>query len=272
MLSPAEFLELYTGIGEKKAGASVLKLLTMAVLAGFTIGVGGAVTAAATFAVENASAAKIISGVLFPMGLAMVLMTGAELFTGNCLMLISLLERRIRLRGLLRNFALVYLGNFLGSVLLAWAIRVFSGPQMADGLVVKIVSTAAAKCALPFGRAVGLGVLCNVLVCIAIMMALCAKDAIGRMAGAFVPICCFVICGFEHCVANMYFIPAGLLALTLPKSGQIVAGAGLDVSALTWGNFFLHNLLPVSIGNLLGGCGFALMIWAAHRTPSANRT
>jgi len=265
MLSPAEFLESYAGIGERKAGAGVLKLLLSGILAGFAIGVGGAVTTAATFSIKNTSVAKIIGGVLFPLGLIMVLITGAELFTGNCLMTISLFERRIHLKGMLRNLAVVYLGNFLGALLLAWAMISFSGPGMASGLILKTVSTAAAKCALPFGRALGLGILCNILVCAAVMMALCAKDIIGRAVGAFGPVCCFVICGFEHCVANMYFIPAGLFARTMPDCGQLAAGAGIDISALTWGNFLLHNLIPVTIGNLLGGCGLAALIWAMHR-------
>jgi len=270
MLSPAEFVESYAGIGERKAGAGVLKLLLSGILAGFAIGVGGAVTTAATFAIENASAAKIIGGVLFPLGLIMVLITGTELFTGNCLMTISLFERRIHLKGMLRNLAVVYLGNFLGALLLAWAIISFSGPGMASGLILKTVSTAAAKCALPFGRALGLGILCNILVCAAVMMALCAKDIIGRAVAAFGPVCCFVICGFEHCVANMYFIPAGLFARTMPDCGQLVAGAGIDISALTWGNFLLHNLFPVTIGNLIGGCGFAALIWATHRKTTVR--
>ncbi|BAK98425.1 putative formate transporter [Oscillibacter valericigenes Sjm18-20] len=270
MLSPAEFVESYAGIGERKADAGVVRLFLSGILAGFAIGVGGAVTTAATFAIENVSAAKIISGVLFPLGLIMVLLTGAELFTGNCLMTISLLERHIRLRGMLRNFAVVYLGNFFGALLLAWAIISFSGPGMGDGLILKTISTAAAKCALPFGRALGLGILCNILVCAAVMMALCAGDVMGRAVGAFGPICCFVICGFEHCVANMYFISAGLFALTLPDCGQLAAEAGIDISALTWNNFLLHNLLPVTVGNILGGCGFAALIWTAHRRTPAS--
>ncbi|WP_294857256.1 formate/nitrite transporter family protein [uncultured Oscillibacter sp.] len=269
MLNPAEFLEKYTEIGEKKASSGVKKLLLAGILAGFAIGIGSAVTAAASYSVESASIAKLISGVLFPLGLIMVLMTGAELFTGNCLMLISIRERRIRVGGMVRNLVLVYLGNFVGSVLLAWALRTFSGPHMADGLVLKMISTAAAKCSFTFIEALGLGILCNILVCTAVMMALCAEDSVGRAVGVFGPVCCFVICGFEHCVANMYYIPAGLLALTLPGAGAVVTAAGLDISALTWGNFLLGNLLPVTIGNLLGGLAFAWLLWSAHHKKSA---
>ena len=265
MLSPADFVESYAGIGEKKASAQLAKLLMLAILAGFAIAIGGAVTTIASYSIDSPSVAKLICGVLFPLGLFMVVMTGAELFTGNCLMTISMLERRIGLRGMLRNLTTVFIGNFIGALLVAVSIAVFSGPKMADMLVVKIVTTAAAKCSLSFAGAVVLGVLCNILVCLAVMSALCAKDVVGRAMGAFGPVCCFVICGFEHCIANMYYIPVGLLVRTVPECTQIIAEYGIDLSALTWRNFFLQNLLPVTIGNIIGGCGFAALIWAGHR-------
>lgn len=269
MLNPAQFLDRYTEIGEKKVATGPKKLLLAAVLAGFIIGMASATTMAAGYSVEAPSLAKLISGVLFPLGLIMVLMTGADLFTGNCLLLIPVHAQRIRAGGMVRNLILVYLGNFAGSILLAGAIRAFSGPHMADALVVKIISTAAAKCSYSFTEALGLGILCNILVCMAVMMGLCAEDATGRAVGIFAPICCFIICGFEHCVANMYYIPAGLLALSLPGAGAAVTAAGLDTSALTWGNFLLGNLLPVSIGNLLGGFAFAQVLWSVNRKQSA---
>lgn len=269
MLNPAQFLDKYNEIGEKKAATGPKKLLLAAILAGFIIGIASAVTMAASYSVEASSLAKLISGVLFPLGLIMVLMTGADLFTGNCLLLIPVHARRIRASRMARNFVLVYLGNFAGAILLAGAMRIFSGPHMADKLLVKIISTAATKCSYSFTEALGLGILCNILVCMAVMMGLCAEDATGRAVGIFAPICCFIICGFEHCVANMYYIPAGLLTLTLPNAGAAVAAAGLDISALTWGNFLVGNLLPVTIGNLLGGFAFAQLLWSANHKQSA---
>ena len=109
-----------------------------------------------------------------------------------------------------------------------------------------------------------MGILCNVLVCTAVVCALCAKDVAGRAAGAFVPVAAFVICGFEHCVANMYYVPAGLFALSVPRYAQLAQAAGVDVSALTWGNFLLGNLVPVTLGNLIGGMALAALLWAAH--------
>jgi len=127
------------------------------------------------------------------------------------------------------------------------------------------------KCAMPFGNALVLGVFCNVLVCAGVMMALCAKDVAGRSIGAYVPVALFVICGFEHCVANMFFIPAGLFALTVPKYVALAAEAGVNTTALTWANFLLKNLLPVTLGNLIGGVGFGVAIWAGNRKGNFQR-
>ena len=121
------------------------------------------------------------------------------------------------------------------------------------------IRTAANKCAIPFGRAVVLGILCNVLVCAGVMCSLCGKDLPGRAVGAFVPVSFFVIGGFEHCVANMYYIPAGLLAASVSGGVQ-----GVDLSTLNLTGF-LSNMIPVTIGNIIGGCGFGALIWAAQK-------
>lgn len=265
---PSEFLRNYAATGARKAGASAGRLFLLAMLAGFLIGMGAAVSSTAAHALENPSTARLVSGLLFPFGLIIVVLTGAELFTGNCLITISVLERRTGLARMLRSMGIVYVGNLTGAVSLASAM-VLSGQMdlSGGGLAVYAIRTAAAKCSLPFGGAVLLGVLCNVLVCAGVMCALCGRDAAGRAVGAFLPVCFFVICGFEHCVANMYYIPAGLLALGVPRYTQLVQDAGLDLSGLSWHGFFLQNLLPVTLGNLLGGCGFAALIWTAYRDP-----
>lgn len=264
LLTQTEFVDSYGAIGKAKAEAPALKLFLLAILAGFFIGMGGAVTNTASHAIANASAAKIISGLLFPFGLIMVVLTGSELFTGNCLMTISVLSRRIGLSGMLRNLAIVYLGNFAGSIGLAAACA-FSGQMNLSGglLAVTTIKVAAAKCALPFGNALVLGILCNILVCTAVMCAISAKSMPGKAVGAFLPICFFVLCGFEHCVANMFYIPAGLFAMQVPRYASLAALSGINVANLSWSSFLLRNLLPVTLGNIIGGCGFAAIIWAA---------
>ncbi|MBQ8470219.1 MAG: formate/nitrite transporter family protein [Clostridia bacterium] len=271
MLTPAEFVDSYALIGQKKAKNNALKLLALGVLAGFLIGMGAAVTNTAGHALTNPSVAKIISGLLFPFGLIMVILTGAELFTGNCLITISVLEKKVDLKGMLRNWFYVYVGNFIGAVLLAMACA-YSGPMSlnSNGVAVNTMKVAAGKCTLTFGNALVLGILCNILVCIAVAMSLSSKNTIGRAVGAYLPIAFFVICGFEHSVANMYYITAGLLAKNVPVYAEAAVAAGHDVSALTWGNFLLRNLLPVTLGNILGGCGFAALLWFGHGSQPAK--
>lgn len=271
MLTPAEFVDAYALIGQRKTKAPAGKLLVLGVLAGFLIGMGAAVTNTAGHALANPSVAKIVAGLLFPFGLIMVILTGAELFTGNCLITISVLEKKADFKGMLRNWCYVYVGNFIGAVLLAMACA-YSGPMSLNnnGVAVYTMKVAAGKCALTFGNALVLGVLCNILVCIAVAMSLSSKNTVGRAIGAYLPIAFFVICGFEHSVANMYYITAGLLAKNVPAYADAAVAAGLDVSALTWSRFLLHNLLPVTLGNILGGCGFAALLWFGHGTRPAK--
>lgn len=265
MLNSSGFVESYTAIGGKKANSPTFRLLLLGILAGFLIGMGSAVTNVAVHSMANVSAAKVIGGLLFPFGLIAVILTGAELFTGNCFLIMPALSRQIRIGAMLRNLGLVYLGNLIGAIALA-AAYCFSGQMNLSGghLAVYTMKVAAAKCSLSFESAVVLGILCNILVCIGVMCALCAKDVAGRTAGAFGPVCFFVVCGFEHCVANMYYISAGLFALSNPDYSELASVAGVNLSALTWNGFLLHNLLPVTIGNLIGGVAFAALIWAAN--------
>lgn len=266
MLSPGEFVNFYTQVGVKKASNSAVKLCLSAVLAGFFIAAGAVAANTAGHLLTNAGLSRVVCGLLFPFGLIMVIITGAELFTGNCLITISLLEKKVSLTGMARNLVIVYAGNLSGALLLAWAI-VYCGQLdlSAGALAVHTIRTAAAKCALPFGKAAVLGILCNILVCTGVMCSLCGKSLAGRAIGAFVPVSFFVIGGFEHCVANMYYIPAGLMAAGVPQYARLAVEAGVDLSALTLAGFFA-NLIPVTIGNIIGGCGFGALIRACHKT------
>lgn len=266
MLSPAEFVNFYAQVGAKKCANSAEKLYLSALLAGFYIASGAVVANTAGHLLTNAGLSRVLCGLLFPFGLIMVIVTGAELFTGNCLITISLLEKKAALAGMVRNLVIVYIGNLLGAVMLASAIVYCGQLDLSGGaLAFHTIRTAAAKCAIPFGKAVVLGILCNVLVCAGVMCSLCGKGLAGRAIGAFVPVSFFVIGGFEHCVANMYYIPAGLMAAGVPRYAQLAAEAGVDLAVLSLGGFFA-NLLPVTIGNIIGGCGFGALIWSCHRT------
>ena len=261
--SPAEVAAKYAQAGAAKTRRSAGQLLVLGVLAGALIALGGAATNTAVFGISEPWSIKLICALLFPFGLGMVIVMGAELFTGNCLIVISLLDRQCTLAGMLRNWALVYLANFAGSLLVAAGCAYF-GQMELGSLAAYTMKMAAAKCALPFQNALVLGFFCNALVCLAVLMSMSARDSAGKLLGAYLPICFFVLCGFEHCVANMFYIPAGLMAKTVPAYAQLAHTLGMDTSALTLRGFLLGNLLPVTIGNILGGMAVAWLMWFVH--------
>ena len=257
MNSPAEIARNYVAIGKNKANTPLGKMLLLSIMAGIFIAIGGIASTTAAVSVTQPSVGKFLSACIFPGGLTMVLLAGSELFTGNCLLTIPLLEKEITFGQMIRNWVFVYIGNFIGGLLLAAAV-VYSHTLnlFSNNLAVSVISTASAKCSLSFSDALIRGILCNFLVCIAVWLAFAAKDVAGKIIGLFFPIMMFVVCGFEHSVANMYYIGAGVMAKTVPAYAQAALDAGVDLSAVTIGNFGL-NLIPVTIGNIIGG-GFCV--------------
>ena len=266
MFTPAEIINNYADIGVKKVSFPVWKLLLMGAFSGLIIGMGSSVANTATFSfILNPSASRVISGLLFSFGLGIIMLTGMELFTGNCLICISVLEKKTKIKNVLYNWLFVYLGNFIGAFLLALA-HVYAG-QVALGngsLAVHTIRVAANKCGMSFGSALVMGILCNIMVCLGVLVSLSAKDAAGRIIGAFIPIVFFVINGYEHCVANMYYIPAGLLANTVAVYAALASETGVDAEKLNIFGFLFGNLLPVTIGNIIGGTIVGMSMWAAH--------
>lgn len=264
-LTPAEIAAKYAAAGEGKAKRATSLLVVLGILAGALIALGSAATNTAVYGIEEVWTARTICGLLFPFGLGMVVIMGAELFTGNSLITISVLDRRCTLGQMLRSWVIVYLANLVGSLLVAAGCAWFGQMNYSGGaLALYTMKVAAGKCALPFQNAVVLGILCNFLVCLGVLMAMSAKDSAGRILSAFLPVCYFVLCGFEHCVANMYYIPAGLMAKAVPAYAQLAAERGLDLSALTVSNFVVKNLIPVTIGNILGGVILSWLMWFCY--------
>jgi len=254
LFSPAEVAKNYVNIGKGKVNTPVIKMFLLAVLAGAFIAIGGIASTTASVSVEQASVAKFLGACVFPGGLTMVLLAGSELFTGNSLLVIPLLEKEITAAGMLKNWVVVYLGNFVGSFLVAAGVIYGHTPSLfGNKLAVSILSTAAGKCSMTFSDAMIRGILCNFLVCIAVWISFAAKDVAGKVIGLFFPIMMFVVCGFEHSVANMYYISAGLLAKGLPQFAQAATEAGIDFSSVTVAGMLGKNLLPVTIGNIIGG-------------------
>ena len=232
-VSPAEVCGNFLAIGERKAALPLDKMLVMAILAGAFIALAGVASTWGSMLVENLSLRRLIAGCVFPAGLAMVVLTGTELFTGNCLMSIALLDRRITAPAMLRNWCVVYVGNFIGAAAVA-AMAVWGG--VFAGKEEFLIATAMGKI-MPVEQAVFRGILCNILVCLGVLMAAAATDAGGKVIALFFPVAAFVMAGYEHSVANMYYLTAGVLA-------------GADLSAA---DIVLRNLLPVTIGNIIGG-------------------
>lgn len=237
----AQAAEDYCAAAEKRVTQSLPRLLLLGALAGAFIAFAGVAAS-----IGGALGGKLASATIFPIGLTMVLLAGSELFTGNCLFLMPLLRRNITAGHMLRNWVAVYLGNLLGSVAVAFLV-VQCGAL--DGIAEAAVAAAVTKAALPFGVALLRGVLCNFLVCLAVWMAFCAQSAGGKVVSLFGPIFLFVLCGFEHSVANMYYIPAGIF---LAENGEV-----------TWMSLW-QNLLPVTLGNMVGGCGLGGILYLLY--------
>ena len=253
-LLPAEMAVRAEYLGVRKAENSVMKTFSLAVLAGAFISFGGifATTTAAGASELPFGIAKLLTGLVFCLGLILVVIAGAELFTGNNLIVMAWASRKVSSIALLRNWLIVYLGNFVGS--LGTALIVFFSKQYTFGggsVGVTALNIAIGKVSLGFVQAIALGVLCNVLVCLAVWLTFSARSVMDKIMAVIFPVTAFVAAGFEHSIANMYFIPYGLIIKLLDPA--FAAGTGLDLTSLTWGTFLINNLLPVTIGNIIGG-------------------
>lgn len=255
MYTPKEVAENYLSTCRAKAALPLGRMFLLACLAGAFVALAGVASTAAAATVGDPSLAKLVSGCVFPAGLAMVIVAGSELFTGNNLMIMGVLARTITVRQMLRNWLVVYLGNFAGAVLVA-ALCVSGHVFSAFGgkLAASVIAIAQTKAGLTFGDAFVRGILCNFLVCIAVWMANAARTVGGKIAAVFFPIMAFVVAGFEHSIANMYYLAAGLFAAGLFAAGLFTAGqTGAAAEGLTWSRALIGNLLPVTLGNLVGG-------------------
>ncbi len=262
-LTTGEILEKVSDSGIAKAEGKTLRLLIWALLAGAYIAFGAQASQMVSFNLladpDSLGVGRLVSAAVFPVGLMMVVLCGAELFTGNCLMIIGVLDRKIRISGMLRNWVLVYLGNFLGALLVVALMKSTGLWETGSGLLrASVIKTAQAKMQLSFGQAFVRGILCNWLVCLAVWMSTGARETVSKIFAIWFCIGLFVISGFEHSIANMYFIPAGIAAAADSGLAQL---AGCDVSVLTVGNFLVKNLLPVTLGNILGGGLFVGMVY-----------
>ena len=272
MFTPTQMCDNYIEASVDKAQSSVLRLVVLGFAAGVFIAIGAVVSSTAAHALDNAGMVRLVSGLLFPVGLCMVVILGTELFTGNSLMVTAAIQKKITWGGLFRNWAIVFFANFAGALAVAALMAFFGQLDIgAKELAVYTAKVAANKSSLPWGNAFVLGLFCNLLVCVAIYMGNSAQDTAGKIIGLFLPIAAFVMAGFEHCVANMYYVPAGIFANMNPDYAGLIADAGVNTAVLDFTTFLTANLIPVTLGNVVGGVLVGLCLYFAHGTKRKNK-
>jgi formate/nitrite transporter len=266
---PAEIQDAIETVGVKKARMPFLGSFMLAAVAGGSIGLGALYY---TIVVSDASlsfaTARVLGGVVFSLGLVIVLVAGAELFTGNNLLVMAWASGKISTRDVLRNWLIVYCGNLVGALGLVILVLLSHHLEMNGGRIgLSILNTAVGKISPDVVTLFFKGVLCNLLVCMGVWIAYAGRSVTDKIIGLILPISAFVAAGFEHCVANMYFLP---LAWSLVELGPVPDG--FDASMITIPGI-VHNLIPVTLGNIVGGAGFVgFVYWAIYRKGLVTQT
>ncbi len=258
-----EVTEKLMEFSTSKAALPLPKMALLGLLAGVYIGLGGFLMTLVTSDLAahwGFGMARLMGGSVFSLGLILVILVGAELFTGNNLMVIGLLSKRITVSGMLKNWTASYITNFIGSLLLVALVFLSQLWLMNNAEIgATMVKIAAAKVNLDFWTAFWRGVGCNFLVCVAVWLAVSGDDNISRILGIYFPITAFVALGFEHSIANMFLVPMGILAASQPSVTPLLGS--LNLAHLNWTDFLIGNLLPVTLGNIVGG---ALLVGAIY--------
>lgn len=255
---PAKVVESNIEIEVNRVHMPFLKMVLLGIFAGMFIALGAAASNVVMHAVPNVAVARLLAGAVFPVGLMMIVLMGGELFTGDCFLILGILDKKVRILSAIRILVVVYISNLVGAMLIAFLVYHSGQFQYTDGLLGAFtIKVALGKVSLDFGSAFSSGILCNIFVCAAVLMASAAKDVAGKVWAVFFPIMAFVVSGYEHCVANMYYIPAGLFAkgnsAYVQKAMEKYGYTQGQIDHLTWGNFFSKSALPVTIGNIVGG-------------------
>lgn len=271
--APPQIAARIDKVATLKAQLGIVKTFILSILAGVYIALGAQF---ATFVISDSTLhfglTSLIAGIVFSLGLMLVVVGGSELFTGNNLIIMGYVGGRITTRAMLNNWVIVYIGNFIGSLTMVfWMYNTHQWEFFHDMVGAKALLIAHTKVNLSFKTALARGVLCNSMVCLAVWLCFSGRSVADKIISIVFPIGGFVASGFEHCVANMYFIPMGV---TLRKNPEIVAaaekmaGKTLDLSQLTWKGFFINNLIPVTLGNIVGGVILVgIVFWFIYLRP-----
>jgi len=253
-------LDNYIEIAKGKVNNKFWKTFILSIMAGIFIALAGSISLVASYSIKNVSVARIISATLFPIGLILVVLGKTELFTGNNLLMIGVYDKKICFKNVLKNWVICFIGNLIGALIVTFCLYITKQYELGgNSLGLKMINIAEAKISLSFINALILGIFCNFLVCLAVWLSTTVKDIIAKIFVIFIPIFTFVILGFEHSIANMYYLSNGLLIENILKTG----------ADLTITNSLLNNLLPVTIGNIIGGALlFSLYIFYINKKRS----
>lgn len=271
ILTPQQIVTANIRASAGKTQLPLLRMVLLGIFAGIFIACGASASSVAMHAIPNVGLARLVAGCIFPVGLMMIVFVGGELFTGDCLMIMGCLHGSYSLRSMLRVLTVVFVSNFLGAALLAVLVSSSSQFGFSGGLLGAFtIKVALGKVTMSFSSAFVSGILCNLFVCIAVLMAAAAKDIAGKVWAIFFPIMAFVVSGYEHCVANMYYIPAGIFAAandTYVQAAMYQYGySAAQLESLNWMNFLVKNLIPVTLGNIVGGMVLVgLPLYLIHR-------
>lgn len=261
MYSPKEIVQKYMKGSEAKVALPVYRTIILGLLAGGAISLGAVGSSVSMYGISSTGVSRTLGATVFPIGLMLIIILGGELFTGNCLLIMGAIDKRYNPLLIVKNLVIVWLSNFAGALIIAFLASSCGEFGFSDSaLGAYVIKTAMGKINLSFSTAFFSGILCNILVCAAVLMALGAKDMVGKIFAIFFPIFVFVICGFEHCVANMYYISAGILSKLntsyCQKAIEMYGYTSEQIGSLNFTNMIISNLIPVTLGNIVGGMIF----------------
>lgn len=277
--TPPQIVAANMNAAKGKTELPLLKMILLGIFAGMFIAGGASASSLAMHAISNVGLARLVAGAIFPVGLMMIVLVGGELFTGDCLMIMGCVHGKFSALSMIRVLVVVYFANLAGSLLFAELVNLSGQYNYTNGMLGAFtIKVALGKVNLSFGAAFASGILCNIFVCMAVLMAMSAKDIAGKIWAIFFPILAFIVSGYEHCVANMYYIPAGIFAAS--NETYVASGAANgffaaeQLASLNWANFVVKNLIPVTLGNIVGGMVFVgLPLYLIHaRTLKAGET
>lgn len=258
VFTPSETVDILTNNSVNKVNHSFMKVMLLGIMAGLMISFGADAFLIVSHSVDKAGAAKMMGGAIFPIGLISIVLSDSELLTGSCLNVLGLTTGKINLSAVTRNMVLVAIANCVGAVILAASLYYMGQLNLSGGRMgAYAIKVALNKVTMGFGPAVVSGIWCNVLVCLAILLAAASQQVAGKVLAIFFPIWVFVACGFEHSVANMFYLPLGMLAkgnADYAAAAEKLYGISADVlTQLSWSGCLVDNMIPVIIGNVIGG-------------------